>query len=88
MTEEVVEPYGIPTIYCDGFTEHRISNGVMHCIGYREHRDPAGEIVWIAEVRLIVNVAGIGRAIEQTRDAINRQPIKGLHMIEKPSRLS
>lgn len=69
---KLVEQYGVPTIYVDDFGDHQVINGVLHTVGFREHREDNNEPIGIIEVRLIINLANFRdaciRGIEMTSE--------------------
>lgn len=42
---KLIEPYAVPEIFVDGFTQHNSRDGVMTCVGYRAMQD--GKVVVI-----------------------------------------
>lgn len=69
--ETLVEPFAVPEIFVDGFSDHVITNGVMTCAGYRIQ--PAirgdGEAMKVVVIRLVMPAANIDEAIEDARQA-------------------
>ena len=69
--QKLVEPFAVPEIFVDGFTDHIIRNGVMTCAGYRL-QEPAGEdgqLQRVAVIRLVMPAANLNDAIEDARSA-------------------
>jgi hypothetical protein len=37
MSDKLIEPFAALEVYCDGFTDFRVRNGNMTCVGFRLH---------------------------------------------------
>lgn len=75
--DTLVEPFAVPEIFVDGFTDYSVRNGIMSCVGYRiqpvsrENGDPVKVVV----VRLIWPSANLDEAVAEAREA-QRTPLK------------
>lgn len=69
--ETLVEPFAVPEIFVDGFSDHEIHNGVMTCAGYRLQPPSRqnGEPLKVVVVRLVWPVTATDEAIADARRA-------------------
>jgi hypothetical protein len=77
--EPLIEPFSVPEIFVDGFTDHVARDGVMSCAGYRHMKD--GKIV---VVRLVWPAVNTDAAIEDAKIAMaSPNPTTPLHIVPK-----
>lgn len=69
--ETLVEPFSVPEIYIDGFTDHTIINGNMSCVGYRVQPPSRlnGDPIRVIVVRLVWPAATTDEGIADARRA-------------------
>ncbi len=72
--ESVIEPFGVPEIFVDGFTHHTAHDGVMTCIGYRKM--PSGKVVVLRLAWPAVNTAAAITDAEEAMKAIDLPPVR------------
>jgi hypothetical protein len=64
--DTVIEPFAVPEIFVDGFTQHKAHDGVMSCVGYRKLAE--GKIV---VVRLVWPAVNTSAAIDDAISALS-----------------
>jgi len=72
----LIDPFAAQEIFCDGFTDYKVRNGNMSCVGFRiqdpEHE--GGKLFKVIVVRLIFPKDCVTAAIEETQRAISDLP--------------
>lgn len=49
MTDDtLIEPFAVPEVFVDGFSQHTSRDGVMTCVGYRRMKDGKTIVIRLA----------------------------------------
>lgn len=81
MTDKtVVEPFAVAEYFVDGFTDHKIVNGVFSCAGYRLQSPsrPNGSPLKVVVLRIVLPANCVPEAISQAQAAITPSQITSL----------
>src|SRR5690349_14009848 len=71
--KRLIELFATQEVFVDGFTDHKIRNGNMSCVGFR-YEEPAqegDEPLKVVVIRLIFPKDGIAAAIEEAQAAMS-----------------
>jgi hypothetical protein len=63
--EELIDTFGVPEIFVDGFTKHSARDGIMSCVGFRHMADGPTVVV-----RLVWPIVNTDAAIEDAKLAL------------------
>jgi len=67
---KILEPFGLPEFYVDGFGNFHLSNGILRGAGFTFQPAPGGRTQNVAVFRLIIPGSGARAAIEAAASAL------------------
>ncbi len=74
MPSTLVEPFAAPEIYCEGFTDYEVKDGVLTFSGYRT-RDVHGEALREVVIKIVMPVANLVSVVAEATAAAKGLPI-------------